>query len=676
MSPNLEPNTAARFVRVGSLLPCLVLMVLLMLGSAAGQSTNATYVVGPTYDFGVPLGINRIAGTVDWCDCNGSGQSYNHTVGLMARMEWPSLFGSGWGLSAESGFARSFGRFTSDPYYDIPRSLAGFTLPDTVRYDFTVTSDYSLLHLGLRTDLLLGLGADLRASFGLYGEYRFNGTYEQTLRIQDTATLLFDNGLRERVVGSGNAYSAGRFGWGLTFAAGMMLPLSSSIEFVPEIVSHLSPGDVGSVGIRAFSAGFLFGLRFGDNQAEPAPKPEPRGNENAPQHLAVRLELYSMDTNGDPVSHVELTPLRTSRSELMQLFPYVFFSPGSDSLLAQYEVSDTALPQPPKLPEEMDDPLSCSARSVRTIGMRLRGDAALQVTAIGHTVAGEPAELGRERAERVRALLMKRFGIDSTRIRIGRSVAARSGAEAPPGVEILLPPRLVGPLEHRWLNDEYRSPAIGLRPHIEAAAGLRSWKVEVMYGGQIVGRYSSDRVGEIEPVFSVELRSVEHDTLLAPLRAVLMVEDSSGQQASTTSELPVRARPVGFPKVQRSRCYVWMFDAAWLPSSARNAYDSTIASIARRIVPGTRFRLQPVMFESSEENGADGRDQNAAARNVITREVSQAERTTQIFHALEHAVGHSFADRATIADFPVRKRSESPGHDSIYPVLIELDDGD
>jgi hypothetical protein len=546
----------------------------LVLATGARAQVASTYELGLRYEFGVPLGINRSPEPVDTCNCNGDGASYNQTAGVVARVSLPHLLGDAVGLRAEAGVAASVGRFTSDRYYDISQDLDGtLGAVDSALYDFTVTSNYLLLHLGLRADFALSDAFTLSA--GLWGGMRAGGTFEKRLRLQDSLGLKFADGSRERVVATNGNLSAGTLTGGVLLGAGALIPIDRGLALVPELYTGIDPLAVPQLGVRALSAGLSVAVRLGGAAEAPAVEPPPTAPPKPAPALAppvASVDLFSLDEQGNHRSAIDLEPRRVAHSRIVQLLPFVFFPAGSDAVPALYGLEqESAAP----LPDSLPDPLLISVRSLETLGRRLGALPSAAITLVGVVADGETASLGGRRAVRLRALLAERFGVDSTRVRIGSETQGSQG-----GVLLLVPPALLAPVERRWFVDDFRSPPIGLRPHIEAAAGVRAWTIELRHDGRLVGRYTSDRSGEIEPEFSVALDSVVADTMLAPLVGTLTVEDSAGRRSTATAELPVRALHGGAGAVTASHMTAWLPDLSWLPQSVLPARDSAVARIA------------------------------------------------------------------------------------------------
>lgn len=472
-----------------------------------------------SYEFGVPLGIDRAPGAVDWCNCSGAGKSYSNTVGLSARIGLPPIHGLP--LALEAGISGSLGRFISVPYLDAPRFLDDPLRSDSIYYDFVIDAHYTQLDTRLRSTVRLTSGID--GTFGLWGTMRLDASFQQRLRLRDPGgTASFDNGLRERTIAEGDSIASGVISWGMLVGASTTLPIGSTIDLVPELYARIDPLSLFRVGVQGMAAGASLALRFRPAASPPGELPPP-----LPEPPRASIALYAVDTDGTERPRILLMPRRVEHRELLQIIP----------LLPVLGDSLVSLPSPrssadARVTENHADHL---ARSMASLAPRLRRDS-LPVTLVEVVPADEGKSVGG--LAKVLPRLVERFGLPAARLTEGEPI--EGGIVH--GVELGLPPSLLLPAERFWVKEDVPSPDIGIRPEIDAPAGILRWSVRLMREGMIVGEHRGDDTADFIPELSVSLDDVMTDTTLAPLVAELTVEDSLGRRVAARGVLPVVAR--------------------------------------------------------------------------------------------------------------------------------------
>lgn len=159
------------------------------------------------------------------------------------------------------------------------------------------------------------------------------------------------------------------------------------------------------------------------------------------------------------------------------------------------------------------------------------------VVLTGSTAQKEPTALAQARTESVRNYLRDIWGIEEKRIEMrweegkekSRSVVISSSSVA-----------LTEPIVVEWKLQSLAAPPVKLRHTVAAQAGMRSWNLLLTYQGQEVGRYEGTTVQELDSLnLAFNISAGTRDSSLAPLTAVLVVDDNTGATTTATATIPL-----------------------------------------------------------------------------------------------------------------------------------------
>ncbi|MBL0176608.1 MAG: hypothetical protein IPP94_15310 [Ignavibacteria bacterium] len=566
---------------------CIGLTYLCIAHAVAAQSFFQ-YGITAGYDFSVPLGLQRAAGSISYCNCDGTGTSLNHSAligGFLSRRDY---FSEAFGASARLGLGWSQGSFRSNQYvgesFFDPVGLQ--TITPLARFD--VESEYLF---GI-VDLLgtLGLTEYVTLEAGPWLSLRLHSRFRQTESLLAPDGAVFpENGSRARTLREDGEIAGPPLSGGALVAFRFASPLPGDVDLMWDLHTRVDARALREkLSIRSFSIGAGLTIVFRSELApDPPPRPEtmpeyappPIAVNKAPKKLEATISLFSETPTGERV-HYAL--VRTSQHYFRQktpVIPAVYFERNSALIPLRYTQlapASTAAFSTKSLIRQ--DAVSQHAHVLNVLGMRLvtHGDAS--VTLIGNSSPDEPMSIALARAEAVQLYLRNVWGIKPSRLKLEtrppRAMKAPSDAPALRGVEIASASRdMLEPVATDWMVEKFHSAPINLDPAIRNPGTLKDWTITISHKGREVARYSNadgGSGGDIDA--NLLLRGAgSEETDVPPLIAQISAADSTGTITTATDALSFR----------------------FTGDSLDDGHDVTYLSTMTDVFPGTDFTLSP-----------------------------------------------------------------------------------
>jgi hypothetical protein len=592
----------------------LLRALLLMLSLTVTASAQQSIVFGTGYEFGVPLTIDRTRGALNTRpDIDGSGSSRNHTAWFAGGVTFPQMFGERLGLASRFGLAISSGLFRSNGY----RLDAEVDQHDSIisrpAY-FQVDALAALLQFELRASMRLG---EWTTEAGVWGSGRIFSSFIQ--KEYAWASDPANAPASETVIATGDRLGSNQLRFGAVLSQSLDIPIAPSLALRPELYTRLDIGALsGGEGLRAFSIGgglsFVFGVMGSEQAAQPqtprlAPSDPAALNRSRQLRLDASIDLYSGDPSGDSSRafvHAEDIVHRLR----MPLLPVIFFERDSSSIPSRYALLRQGESHgfTNALLAGLE-PAAIYHHVLNLIGLRMRSEPSASILLFGSAASDEPVAVAEGRSRAVARYLEEVWGIDPSRvmIRSGRSPAGSDPSSR--SVRILnAPPSIGAPVMTQWVARSFLAPPIGLKPEIDAEAGVREWRITLMHGRREVGRYSSAEKREF-PGVNLSFLEQEAGKALPPLVAILTVEDSAGQRLTVRDTLGLAwdsTTLLSKRNVQRETLRFLLIDHNRDSSSLYAGSESLFQKIPASIRQGARLTISS---DSSREerSSSDGR---------------------------------------------------------------------
>jgi hypothetical protein len=604
----------------------LVVVAAVVAATTAHAQGSAEFGAGIGYEFGVPLGLNRLPGAINTNPgFDGKGESYNHIFSLGAWLAWPRLFSTSFGLRLSFDLASSVGQFRSDPYKSeaiIDTSGALRTLSRR----FTVDPTESMLRFGIGTRYTLG---SLLIEPGLWSSIRMasNVTWVE----EDADTIPSIEGTTS--VAIDDRFLSDPFRYGLSLAGSIRIPLSPGLALQPSIYSRfdilaaLRDGQ----GLRSFSGGLGFAVAFDATAAarggvveEPAPvAAADTPSRNPAPVLAPSVQLYSGRDGGRDTNSVVIRVEDVVHRLRMPLLPLIFFDRDASSLPARYtrlQRSEAGTFSLASLAGST--PLAVYHSTLNIVGWRLRREPSAHITITGSVSSDEKPQLAGLRAQSVAAYLRDVWDIDEERIEVREKIHTGSG-NAERQVELSATvASILAPVGTQWIARDLVMPAIGAVPMISPESAVGSWTITITQQGRQVARYSDRDSGKPEEQGIILPVPTFRDTP-PPLVATLVVIDAAGRRSVAMDTLPilwdsVALQPEGVTKSGRERLRVL------LPGNEREdaipaANDMLFQSLTANVRTGARVRISPLAGDGAR--GVSTVAARADATGLVARDL-------------------------------------------------------
>lgn len=526
----------------------LLALCLVAAGSSPAQQRDSSGQVL----FGPVLGMNwgwesgRIPIYAFSSECGEFRSGTTRVISGGAILSFPSLFSDNLGLSLGAGVAWSTGRFIGQPAE--PTSIVDGNRLIRLEREYYLDHEFFRADLDvlgtLRPFTYLELGAGLTAGFIP------SISFTQTDNILGPEDYSFLDGQRSHVMDEGKIAQLRRSGahFGPKLHIASMLPMGRELWMQPALTAQadlLSP--VQDLSWQRISVGarlaVLFNLAPAPDTAEPPADIPP-----AAPLLNASIELYGIDAEGNsqPVAAISVDE-RLYRQHT-PLLPLLYFDRDAASLPVRYRSLTPAATYTFSLDSlGVLGIMEMQLHALDIIGFRLRNDSAATITLAGSTSREESPSLARSRAETVRSYLIRAWGISPSRIVFGEgagrlqrsSEATEDGRADNRHVEIVSrSPGILVPIITEQVVRNFNPPMIRIVPTYEAQAGLKDWTVTISQEGTVITRYSyQESRTRPEPEMAWSIIHDRIDSELAPLVAELTVEDSTGNVATSRTQI-------------------------------------------------------------------------------------------------------------------------------------------
>jgi hypothetical protein len=334
--------------------------------------------------------------------------------------------------------------------------------------------------------------------------------------------------------------------YGAIIRGSVAVPLSAEAWLYPEVYtridgSRLAAGEILGAFMIGGGTSFMFDpSRFLFPAATPAPPPSPP-LPPPPAPPTASIAIYAVGRDGEKSDAAVIHARRERHRHQMPVVTTFRFVGASEDFAEPYRLDHRS-------PSEdiWIDSLAAlgsdevALQGINIIGSRLKRAPEARIKLVAVTVGDEKTALGVARAARIRAYLHERWGIEEKRVTI-RTIVSHNPLDTVPVVLVVCSDgTLDTPVEAEWITEGYEAPRIGLRSDMQAQAGVRRWKVEVVSGDLVVSAYSSDSTAAGTQMINFDLSGLDPSRRLLPLVARLVVEDSSGATVTASDDLGVR----------------------------------------------------------------------------------------------------------------------------------------
>lgn len=537
---------------------------------------------------------------------------------------FPRMFGDHTGL--EIGMAGGVSTGTNRRYLGDVQVLSTSPSDSIITAIQRIRSDIDYRTSSLRMHLIARhyLYGPFALEGGAWGERRTAGTYDRMLRLIEPANARFtneegypstENG-RVLIYNEDTTFSSPAFSWGAVAGVACDIPLTTN--FILHSSVRLR-GDFGAmndeISWHSLALGANIGLRFDLNppaeDAAAIPSADPPA---VPEHAPLRasIDLYSEGADGERVQSLPVRRLGETATQHLPFVPVVYFAGGDDRIPSRYSLLS------PGAGNFTADSLAgrdfrwLHYQGLNVLGMRLKKEAGEKISLLGLVGPGEPAGIGRRRAERVRAYLRDLWDVEERRV----SVAERRGDAA--AVIASSPSQVIaGPVVSEWSVAGLDAPQIGLRPATDGGAGLKRWEIGVWLGDRRIANYSSDGPADEGVIdMGMVLDGLGEDSANPDLVAELTVEDSAGAIVVSKDRLPVTLGPSAGSGRKRTTYLLLAPESALLPVSV-----PTLEAIADGAGAGSRITVRyPRSGSTSGAATADYAGQVAESLATLLRQ--------------------------------------------------------
>lgn len=536
-------------VRILAIVCCCVLST----APAAAQENAVLWGPAAGYSFGVPLSIARDAGVINRYNMELTGTSADHQVWAGVQLFQPSWLHTHWGWSAALAMAMASGSFTSTLFEsgEVFTTLSQF--PPGIGYSQVEVSTLVGL-LRLNAQMQYNAIDSWTIGVGPWLSYRWAShlvRQERVVHLEDGGGGIIPLSENEAlpVVRAENSLESSPFRAGLALSLSRRIALQHNVDLMPSLQADIDAGSLigDKLGIRAARIGVGLSVLFSGSKKTPVEYirdtvyiAEPLVSVPVPPTapaLQSAIQLHSMQ-GAQKLSEVPIQKKSTYYKQSSELLPLVFFEDNSAAVPVRY----TQLQQ-----EEVEgfsrhtlvrlSPVQVYYHVLNILGVRMAENPMSAIVLTGSTVRGEPIALAQARAESVRNYLRDVWGIDEKRMAIreerggneSRSVAISSTSSV-----------LTEPVVIEWKLQNLAAPPVKLSHRVHAEAGVQSWRLLLTYRGREVGRYEGTTVQELDSLsLAFNISAGMNDSVLAPLFAVLVVDDKAGATTTATAAIPL-----------------------------------------------------------------------------------------------------------------------------------------
>jgi len=513
------------------------MLVLPSTSSAQDRPRGEIPLLGPTlaYEFGVPVGLDRLPGVVNVFGAAGTGTARAHTAWAGCAFVDPRFVGPEFGVRIDAALGVSTGLFESDPFgVDVLDSATGALTATTNR--FTLATTLGAVRMG--SELQWRPSAGTAVGFGLWGSRRFALEVVEREEILAPDTARFPAGARQRVIHAGDDLAGQGFRYGLSASIGGRLLMNESLVLEPSLTASV---DLPALDDGLSSRAWSFGARL--SVLMPYGATGGSRSQLAGRIPGLQLDLYAVD--GESISQIgDLRAVEVVHRRIVPLIPVVFFDGEAPVFPRRYVLIDRAAADTFSVAELASlEPLAIARRVLDVIGWRLRLATEAKVTLVASSAAAAQDDIARGRAELVRAYLTDVWRVEPDRVSV--KVESKSGPTVP-AVEIRSSLRALveDPIDLEWVERAYAAPTIAMERIIPREGGLRRWAIELKRLGSRVAYFEGEGFPDGRELSGhIMLDSISGHGSEAPIVGDLAVENMYGVRDTAHDELPLRTVP-------------------------------------------------------------------------------------------------------------------------------------
>lgn len=609
------------------------------------------------YEYGMRLRLEEITNARNYLERTDVPvhHDYNSTALMGVGISLPRTLGRDIGLEARAmvGYSVLAMRREEVRY---PIISSGTGTERIIDYDVSAR----VITLGLDLVARNNLFGELYVEYGMWGNYRASSSFKRYIEIISPAGAKFDMDYLPdsniMVLEEGTNFAAYDVTVGPMISLGYTIPISSDLALRPAVRMR---ADINSIinynrpFWRDFSLGGGIGVMLGsdsypDSLADFPPVDPSDADEPPGRPLRASIDLYCQSDAGERLQSLPVRRSITMHRGYLPFIPFFQWDSGSERIPDRYVLLSAAGQFTSDSPA-LADPLQLHHNGLNVLGMRLRTVSGSVVRLVGGTASGEPARLGRRRAERLRQYLHEVWGVNPSRV----AVESENGTGA--HVEIAGAAReITRPILVEWKSEDLDAPQIGVSPSMEGGAGLKSWELVIRHGRRDVARQSSDGGSQNALDMGLILRDLGTNADRAELVAELTVIDSAGERAVALDRLPILMDTSASGNGDRARTFfVLLPPADGMPEAVSPSMDSIVAMVREGDRIGVHYRNLPTA--------------NAGAALRHAEQVIQRLRTSLRQHRLGHLNPELIAD-------DTYERSSSPEaamFDAAVTVVVE-----
>lgn len=587
--------------------------------SLVAQSSSPSLLFGPIVEIegrigrtDNPIPVYSLSSACGTFDRTGLGTGLR--LGLEGRLA-PARW-NGFGLTGRVAVLTDGIRFTALPL-DEQRAVNEATgALETLEREFRL--DYAATTIALAPLLTYRTAAGWHLAAGLDVGYRLTGSFSQTDNVLGPGDRRFRDGQGTHPMEEGIPFTLSRWSLGPVLSLSRLFPLKNGLIVAPQISARgdlLSPAGQAPWRTYALSVGTALFLNLSPGLPppplppdEPVPPPAP-----AVPRPRTTVQIFGLDESGVESKTGTIRVWEVLYEQRLPLLPSIFFDRGSATLPERYAADPQSSPEAIFSGAAGSDSATGFDWTLMRANHHLPGilaermarfpESVLEVA--GSASGDEPSEEANRRSERVRELLAAQ-GISPDRIRIIPLRSGRSDERTADGKEenrrtelSSADARLTEPLTLRQVVREYSPPAIRIVPDFEAAAGVREWRIEVLYRDSVMADYTSkEKADGLPPDFGWRINQRRGDTSVAPIIARFHIVDSLGRESVAWDTIRVELaeeRSVVEGDVEtdptRRRSSLWIIGFAYDSDGLTEKQKREMELIAEKIDEGAQVTV-------------------------------------------------------------------------------------
>lgn len=533
-----------------------ILAMILFSISLNAQDTLNSYFNYKASAFGIYGGINfnqhftefsKLPGTYDCCPDYKDGSGTGFSIGALYSMP----------LADFLMFDVRLGYFTRDGLLISDEPVVLNYKGDKYDGIFEHSIDAGLGSLSLETIFGFKIWKGLKANVGLHAGYVVSKTYTSKETIKEPSDGTFENGLRERLVQTGDIQDAQSIEFSPLVGLSYDIPLDARQVWylTPELAYNYGLVDVlndSTWKVNTFHVGLA--VKYAPWEEEWITKKEPILEPEKYPFLQGSIRAVGIDADSVEKPVLQFIVEEFLSTDVKPLLTYIFFDKGSSELRPVYkkltpdETSDFSENKIAK-----DYTLDVYYNVLNIIGWRMKKypDAKINIEGCNSNTGVEKnnLDLSENRATTVFNYLKNVWDIDESRMRItSRNLPQEpsnpteaDGIQENQRVEITANKyEIIAPV---IVNDTFRTvnpPVARFYPEVVTEAGIKEWKLVAEQDNQLVNTFTGkDKVPEfVEWIFERKQNTIPKRN--SELNYRLIVTDNAGQTKQTkTQSLPV-----------------------------------------------------------------------------------------------------------------------------------------